>query len=298
MEGYNEVENDAYDAYDDATAGTAKGREHEVPHHNLQIVRHVEEEEDADKTQLIDMGVFKPTSGNATKRLRMRQKTRGTTRTDKTAEATLKQIATQEFQAEKGKMEIWKQMIMQEVGHELQAIRQVHEEAMDAQRHSFNVEIEMVKERLQQEEKQSALFTNEIKILKTQKQAPVKQTSHQAKTSRQDAPQPTNNNKRVDKRGATHLQVEKAGESAEEAEIALPQSQERNARKSTPNPGAEKYIKSYASVAASKPSQAPEHLWTQVKYKNRKQNLRQVNSAANAEHLGRRILFPRKITGD
>ena len=66
------------------------------------------------------MGVFKPTSGNATKRLRMRQEARGTTSTDKTAEATLKQIATQEFQAEKGKMQIWKQMIMQEVAHKLQ----------------------------------------------------------------------------------------------------------------------------------------------------------------------------------
>ena len=28
MEGNNEVENDACDAYNDATAGTAKGREH------------------------------------------------------------------------------------------------------------------------------------------------------------------------------------------------------------------------------------------------------------------------------
>ena len=43
---------------------------------------------------------------------------------------------------------------MQEVGHELQAIRQAHEEAMEAQRHGFNVEIEMVKERLRQEEMQ------------------------------------------------------------------------------------------------------------------------------------------------
>lgn len=73
MEGYNEVENDARDAYNDAIAGTAKGQEHEVPRHNLQMVRHVEEEEDTERSQLIDMGVFKPTSRNATKRLRMRQ---------------------------------------------------------------------------------------------------------------------------------------------------------------------------------------------------------------------------------
>ena len=73
MEVYNEVENDAGDAYPyDATAGAA-GREHEEPNYNMQMVRHIEEEEDADRGDLIDMGVFKPTSGNATKRLRMRQ---------------------------------------------------------------------------------------------------------------------------------------------------------------------------------------------------------------------------------
>ena len=100
MEGYNDVENDAGDAYPHyATAGTA-GQEHEEPQYNMQMVRHIEEEENADRSELIDMGVFKPTSGNATKRLRMRQETRGAARTGKNAEATLKQIATQEFQAE------------------------------------------------------------------------------------------------------------------------------------------------------------------------------------------------------
>ncbi len=105
MEGYNKVENDAGDAYpyNDATAGTAKGREHEEPHYNMQMVRRIEEEEDADRSDLINMGVFKPTSGNATKRLRMRQETRGTTKTTKTAEATLKQIATQETRPKKEK---------------------------------------------------------------------------------------------------------------------------------------------------------------------------------------------------
>ncbi len=65
MEGYNEVENnanDACDAYNDATAGTTKRREHEEPHRNLQMVRHIEEEEDEDRSHLIDMGVFKPSS--------------------------------------------------------------------------------------------------------------------------------------------------------------------------------------------------------------------------------------------
>lgn len=65
----------------------------------MQMVRHIEEEEDADRGNLIDMGILNPTSGNATKRLRMRQETRAT----KAAEAALKQIASQEFQAEKRK---------------------------------------------------------------------------------------------------------------------------------------------------------------------------------------------------
>lgn len=74
MEEYNDVENDAFDAFDaynDAIAGTAEGQEYEGTHHSLQMVRHVEEEEEADRNQLVNMGVFKPTSGNATKRLRI-----------------------------------------------------------------------------------------------------------------------------------------------------------------------------------------------------------------------------------
>ena len=55
---------------------------------------------------------------------------------------------------------------------------------------------------------------------------------------------------------------------------------------------------SYAAVAASKPSQVPEHPWTQVKYKSRKQSAQQSTSLpVNGEHLGRRILFPREISG-
>lgn len=72
------------------------------------MVSYIDEEENADKSQLVDLEIFKPTSGNATKRLRMRQETQGATRTGKNTEAILKQIATQEFQAEKGKMQIWK----------------------------------------------------------------------------------------------------------------------------------------------------------------------------------------------
>ena len=56
----------------------------------MQMVYHIKEEEDADRNDLIDMRVFKPTSGNATKRLKMRQGTRRITRATKAAKAALK----------------------------------------------------------------------------------------------------------------------------------------------------------------------------------------------------------------
>ena len=132
------------------------------PHHNLQIVRHVEIEEEADRNQLIDMGVFKQTSGNATKRLRVRQETREATRNGKTAEATLEQIVSQEFQAEKGKMQIWKRMIMEEVAHELQIIK----ESAEAQK----IEMEVVKEQLQEMEAKSTRLEKEIGLFKAKEQ--------------------------------------------------------------------------------------------------------------------------------
>ena len=68
-------------------------------------------------------------------------------------------------------MKAWKQMIMQEVAQELQAVRQAYEEAIETQRHDFRVELEGVNERLHQVEAQSTTFENEIKALKAQKYA-------------------------------------------------------------------------------------------------------------------------------
>ena len=146
MEVYNEVENDAGDAYPHDATATA-GHEHEEPNYSMQMVRHIEEEKDADRGDLVDMGVLKPTSGNATKRLRTRQEMRGTTRTittraGKSAEAVIKQLASQELQGEKEKMEGWKAIVMQEVARELQDIRRAQEEAIEAQRQGFQTELE------------------------------------------------------------------------------------------------------------------------------------------------------------
>ena len=53
--------------------------------------------------------------------------------------------------------------------------------------------------------------------------------------------------------------------------------------------------RNYASVAASKPAQAPEHPWKQVVYKNRKQPTTITKSNVKIEDQGRRILFPRVL---
>ena len=91
---YNKFEDDTGHVYlYDATPGAA-GYKHEEPNYNMQMVCHIEEEEDADGGNLINIGVFKPTSGNETKWLRMQQETRRTTKTMKVAKTPLKQIAS------------------------------------------------------------------------------------------------------------------------------------------------------------------------------------------------------------
>lgn len=60
--------NDAGDIY---LHRVAVGHEHDKPGHNIQIVYYMQEEENVDRSNLIDKRVFKPTIGNATKQLRM-----------------------------------------------------------------------------------------------------------------------------------------------------------------------------------------------------------------------------------
>ena len=172
MEEYEDVENDASGA---SGATATAGHEHDVLHQALQIARQLELE--SERNQSANLGVLKATSGNATKRLKMRQETRAATRTTKTAEAAMKQIATQELQVEKGRMQEWKQNVMLEVTRELQVIKQAQEVVMEAQRESFQVELERIREKLQMVETRSVGLENEIKTLKAQKQMPEKRTA-------------------------------------------------------------------------------------------------------------------------
>lgn len=62
----------------------------------------------------------------------------------------MKQIATEERQAEKGQMKEWKEDIMQKVARELQVIKRMHEGAMEAHRQTFHLEIEHIGGKIQQ----------------------------------------------------------------------------------------------------------------------------------------------------
>ena len=326
MEGYDDVENDAFDAYNDATTGAAGGQEHEEPRHNLQMVCHIEEEEEADRNQLVDMGVFKPTSGNATKRLRMRQETRETTRAGKTAEATLKQVATREFQAEKGKMQIWKLLIMEEVAHELQAIKRAHVESVEAQRECFRIEMEEVKEKLEQMEGfrteleevteklgqmevKSARVERELDFLKAKEQTLSQQLDKDAPTIKKNQAQPKRQRKSLEKSTElveeeeippthsprnTQVPREETQETSEE-EIAMSAREEATTIPSQVRSVKPKEPRSYATVAAAKPAQTPTQPWTKVSYGNRKIK---SSAATQVEQRGRRILFPRKDGGE
>ena len=100
MEEY--VENKAHDACD-ASATTMEEQDYGAQHQDLLIARQLGLE--AERNQRANLGVFKATNGNAAKRLKLMQETRGTTKASKTAEAAIKQIATLELQAEKSKMQ-------------------------------------------------------------------------------------------------------------------------------------------------------------------------------------------------
>lgn len=135
--------NDAADAY--ATTTTPRGRKQGGLDQSGQMVPWVEAEPEINGVE--SRGILKVTSGNATKRL----KTRAITRAGKSAQAIImKQIATEERQAEKGKMKEWKESIMQEVAREVQVIKRMHEVAMEAQRQSFQLELEHMGGKVQQ----------------------------------------------------------------------------------------------------------------------------------------------------
>ena len=195
MEEYEDMEGDAFDASDapDATT-TIGGQEHEATSQNGQMIRQLEV--GLEGNPVGNVGVLKTTSGNVAKRLKMRQETRVTTRAGKTAEAAVNQLATQELQIEKARMEGWKQKVMMEVALELQGIKQAHEEAIGIQRQSFQLKLERVKEKLEMVESQSVGLEEEVRSLKspkpTHEQEPT-QSAHATTRRQKTNPRKTQN---------------------------------------------------------------------------------------------------------
>lgn len=81
----------------DATT-TTRGHENEAQYQGIVIARQLESE--IERNHGSSEGFPKTTSGNVAKRLKAKQERRVITRASKNAEATIKQIAAQELQAE------------------------------------------------------------------------------------------------------------------------------------------------------------------------------------------------------
>ena len=236
-------------------------------------------------------GVLKVTSGNAAKRLKSRQETRATTRAGKTAEAAVKQLANQELQIEKARMEGWKQMVMTEVALELQGIKQAYEEAMTIQRQTLQLELEKMKQKLE-------IVEGEVQLLKSRKSTLEKELAQSihANTNRQNTPQPGMKNQ-VQPPTQRKSPKDLAGTIEEVRPTSTLGNNENDTSTSqfgsTKNRPKHTKKRNYASVATSNPTQAPEHPWTQVVYKNQKQEAKKPN-VKKLEPAQRRILFPRE----
>ena len=178
MEVYEGIENDAHDACDapnapNATAKTPtlEGQQLELWSPAGEITNQIEVE--SEENQLDNAGILRATSGNA-----RRLKSRVLTRAEKSAESVMRQLATQERQAEKEKMKEWKSKFMQEMARELHIMRQVHGEEMEAQRQSFQIELKRVEQgfenkleqvggKLEKMELRSKMLKNEVRALRS-----------------------------------------------------------------------------------------------------------------------------------
>ena len=280
MKEYEEMGNGAHDAFDAPNASattTPRGEKHEGSSQSGQMVPWTGAESETNGVG--SLGILRATSGNATKKL----KTRAITRAGKSAQAIiLKQIATEECQAEKGQMKEWKENITQEVALELQAMRQMHEETVEAQRQSFQVELKHMGGKEQQLEL-------EVKALKF----PTQHSARKTPAAKTAVPSSSNTPKRMEDRDENQesqpigLRKMNAGltEGSQSDTGIAPNPPSLDTR-----PCTEK--RDYASVAASKPVKSSEQPWTKVSYGTRKPKGKQLNSTIRQEQLGQRILFP------
>ena len=164
MEEYSDIKIDTSDKCDtprtlDAISATMQAQEYDQAY--LMSYPGIEiEKSKADKLR-----VLRQTCGNGVvqSRLKAKQESCVTTQADKSAEVIIKLYASQELQTEKEKMEIWKVIVIQKMAWELQNIRRVEEELMEAQRQSFQAELDRLKK---MGNKKSKLFEDKISLQK------------------------------------------------------------------------------------------------------------------------------------
>lgn len=131
---------------------------------------------------------------------------------------------------------------MLEVAHELQGMRQAQEEAMEAQRRSFQLELEKVKEELELVESRSSALKKDIESLRAQKRAQEQRPTQNSPAAKNAATTRSNEPEEIEEIRDYHGQ-------ADAITTAAPPNSSMKSRVERRN---------YASVAASKPVQKPE----------------------------------------
>jgi len=144
-------------------------------------------------------------------------------------------------------MQIWKQMIMQEVAHELQTI----EESADAQKECFRAEMEIVREQLEEIEVKSARLEMEISLIKAKERKLDQELGKDTLAIKENQAHST---------AGQQKSLKNPVETIEEEEVQPSQSPRSKDATPTPQSGQTKNTqkRDYASIAASKPAQAPE----------------------------------------
>ena len=189
---------------------------------------------------------------------------------------------------------------MEEVAHELQAIKRTHEESVEAQREYFRVEMEGMKEKLEQmegfrmemENVTEKLGQMEVKSARLEREIGLLKAKEQGQQLDKDASAVKKNQAQSKGKGKG---LENSTEPTEEEVLSIHSPRSRG-KSITPDSGLPENSakqRSYATVAASKPAQASDQSWTKVSYGNRKTEGSKP-SIGRGEQRGRRILFPRK----
>ena len=197
----------------------------------------------------------------------------------------MRQFAAQERQAEKEKMQEWKDKIMEEMTRQLYSIRQTQEKEIEAQKRYFKIELEEVGGKLEQLELRSKTLENEVRALRLSGQLVAQSSSTMVKELGQ-----TNHTN-------TNQQRPSSEEPGKSSDCRLTSSSP--AVKNTPTiPKAISGIKSakpapisYAQVAASNITQSTlNNSWTKVTSGNRKRKGKTA-SPPKVEPEKKRLIF-------